>query len=56
MNVDFLNVVQNGIEWICFCVLPSLVVHVVFCCYGCWLNVLSVVGNYSPCSGDLYFI
>ena len=33
----FSNVVQNGIKWICLCVFPSLVPHVVFCCYGCCL-------------------
>ena len=38
------------------CVFPSLVVHVVFCCYRCWFDVLSVTCNYSPCSGDLYFV
>ena len=48
----FSNVVQNGIEWICLCVFPSLVAHVVFCCYSCWLDVLSVACDYSPCSGD----
>ena len=38
------------------CVFPSLVTHVFFCCYGCWLDVLSVTCNYFPCSGDLYFV
>ena len=58
MTEDFLNMVQNGIKWICLCVyvFPSVVVHVVFYCYRCWLDVLSVACNFSPCSGDLYFV
>ena len=44
----FSNVVWNGLKWICFCVFPSLVPHVMFHCYGCWLDVLSVACNYSP--------
>ena len=56
-DCGFFNMVQDGIKWIslCVCVFPSLVVHAVFCCYRCWLDVLSVACD-SPCSGDLNFV
>ena len=54
----FSNMVQNDIEWICLCdcVFPSLVVHVVFCCYRCWLDVFSFACDYFSSSCNFYLI
>ena len=38
-----------------FCVF-RLVSYVIFCCYGCWLDVMYVTCNYSPCHCNLYVI
>ena len=50
------NVVKNDIGWICVCMFTSLVTHVFFCCYRCWLDVLSLLCNYSSCVGVLYLV